>query len=61
MDYDKIFADAIARLREEGRYRVFADLERHAGEFPRATRYAGGGVEDVTVWVNLSRWGIGGC
>ncbi len=59
MDYDKIFADAIARLREEGRYRVFADLERHAGDFPRATRYAGGGVEDVTVWCSNDYLGMG--
>jgi len=59
MDYDKIFADAIARLREEGRYRVFADLERHAGDFPRATRHAGGGVEDVTVWCSNDYLGMG--
>jgi 5-aminolevulinate synthase len=35
MMYDKFFADAISRLREERRYRVFADLERVAGRFPR--------------------------
>ncbi len=59
MDYDKIFADAIARLREEGRYRVFADIERHAGDFPRATRYAGGEAEDVTVWCSNDYLGMG--
>ncbi len=59
MDYDKIFADAIARLREEGRYRVFADLERHAGNFPRATRYAGGGAGNVTVWCSNDYLGMG--
>jgi 5-aminolevulinate synthase len=36
MTYDKFFADAIARLRDERRYRVFADLERIAGRFPHA-------------------------
>ncbi len=59
MDYDKVFADAIARLREEGRYRVFADIERHAGDFPRATRYAGGEAEDVTVWCSNDYLGMG--
>jgi len=28
MMYDKFFADAISRLRDERRYRVFSDLER---------------------------------
>ena len=34
MSYDRFFADAIAQLRDERRYRVFADLERIAGRFP---------------------------
>ena len=36
MNYDGFFADAIGRLWYERRYRVFADLERIAGRFPRA-------------------------
>jgi hypothetical protein len=36
MNYDEFFADAIGRLWHERRYRVFADLERIAGRFPRA-------------------------
>jgi 5-aminolevulinate synthase len=36
MNYDEFFADAIGCLWHERRYRVFADLERIAGRFPRA-------------------------
>ena len=36
MNYDAYFADALARLHSERRYRVFADLERIAGRFPHA-------------------------
>ena len=51
MDYDKLFADKVNELRVEGRYRVFADLERHAGNFPRASRHkTRGGVDEITVW-----------
>ena len=41
MDYDAFFKDAIGQVKAEGRYRVFAELERHAGDFPHATNYVG--------------------
>ena len=50
MNYDQFFADRIAELRREGRYRIFADLERQAGAFPMAKNYRDGHVHDVTVW-----------
>ena len=36
MIYDHFFSAALAQLHEERRYRVFAELERIAGRFPRA-------------------------
>ena len=59
MDYNKIFADQLAELRDEGRYRVFAELERHAGNFPRATRYVDGEKQDVIVWCSNDYLGMG--
>jgi 5-aminolevulinate synthase len=50
MDYDSFFSAAIARLKSEGRYRVFADLERRAGAFPYARRHAGSAKDEVVVW-----------
>ena len=59
MDYERFFSDRLAGLRNDGRYRVFADLERHAGDFPRASHHAGGRVEDVTVWCSNDYLGMG--
>ncbi|MBX9944111.1 MAG: 5-aminolevulinate synthase [Reyranella sp.] len=51
MDYEAFFSDHLDRLRDEGRYRVFAELERIAGAFPRARLHREGqSTRDVTVW-----------
>ncbi len=60
MDYEKIFADAIDAIHEEGRYRVFADISRERGSFPRAHRHdAGDNAKTITVWCSNDYLGMG--
>lgn len=60
MDYEKIFADAIEAIKAEGRYRVFADISRERGNFPRALRHdAGDNAKSITVWCSNDYLGMG--
>ncbi len=59
MNYDRFFSTALQGLKSEGRYRIFAELERRAGEFPCATRYHADGTDDVTVWCGNDYLGMG--
>ena len=59
MDFEQFFADRIGDLHREGRYRIFADLERKAGAFPNATNHRDGAAHDVTVWCSNDYLGMG--
>jgi len=59
VDFDQLFAQRVALLKAEGRYRVFADLERHAGSFPHATRRDGAAKREIVVWCSNDYLGMG--
>ncbi len=59
MNYDRIFADSLKRLHDEGRYRVFAELSRHRGQFPNATRHLDDKEYPVRVWCSNDYLGMG--
>src|SRR5918996_6591216 len=61
MDYERVFEGTVARIRAEGRYRVFCDLARQAGAFPYAERYpAPDAIPDpITVWCSNDYLGMG--
>jgi 5-aminolevulinate synthase len=59
MKYETFFQTELDRLRAEGRYRIFADLERHVGAFPNATHLSGRKRRRVTVWCSNDYLGMG--
>jgi 5-aminolevulinate synthase len=57
VNYQQHFEQAISRLKDEGRYRVFTDLARHAGQFPLATSEVTKG--EITIWCSNDYLGMG--
>ncbi len=59
MNYQRFFEEAIDQLHAERRYRVFADLERIVGRFPRALWRANGRAQEITIWCSNDYLGMG--
>jgi 5-aminolevulinate synthase len=58
-DHQAFFKSELDQLHNEGRYRVFAELERKAGQFPNALRYKDGKTDNVTIWCANDYLGMG--
>jgi 5-aminolevulinate synthase len=59
MDYESQFSQALAQVKREGRYRVFADIVRRRGAFPNATHHTAQGAKPITVWCSNDYLGMG--
>jgi 5-aminolevulinate synthase len=59
MDFDSMFTAQLDALKEEGNYRIFAELERKCGAFPRAKSHDDEAPDEVTVWCSNDYLGMG--
>ncbi|MFN3212040.1 MAG: 5-aminolevulinate synthase [Henriciella sp.] len=59
MKHLQAFENALETIHDEGRYRVFVDLHRHKGEFPKATARFEHGEREIIVWCSNDYLGMG--
>ena len=59
MDFDALFNSQLQILKDEGNYRIFAELERQRGQFPRAKSHDSDAPAEVTVWCSNDYLGMG--
>ncbi|MBN9354146.1 MAG: 5-aminolevulinate synthase [Hyphomicrobium denitrificans] len=59
MTYEQKLADAVEAVKREGRYRVFADVKRNRGAFPKAEVLKGEATKPITVWCSNDYLGMG--
>ncbi|QFT73380.1 5-aminolevulinate synthase [Ruegeria sp. THAF33] len=59
MEFDKMFNTQLDQLKEEGNYRIFAELERLCGAFPTAKSHVEDSPDKVTVWCSNDYLGMG--
>ncbi len=60
MDYEHYFKDALASIKGEGRYRIFLDIRRERGSFPKATWHKDDGTQsEISVWCGNDYLGMG--
>ncbi|MFD0987339.1 5-aminolevulinate synthase [Methyloligella solikamskensis] len=59
MDYEEELAGALRALRQEGRYREFADIRRKRGNFPHASYFSADGQRSIKVWCSNDYIGMG--
>ena len=59
MKYEAFFAECLSELRDDGNYRVFAELERQCGAFPNAQSHGGETQQPVTIWCSNDYLGMG--
>lgn len=59
MDYEGHFAAAVDALKNERRYRTFAEIERDSQRFPRATWHSPQGPREIVIWCSNDYLGMG--
>ena len=59
MDFNGFFEQELNRLKEDGNYRVFAELERRCGDFPNAVNHGSRNKDAVTIWCSNDYLGMG--